>query len=68
MVLVGQFFLLSAIVTMALCYQLAKRKTQNPKATLFIGLLLSLTPPLGLLFVAILSLKNDVLQNRSSDY
>lgn len=66
--LVGQFFLLSAIVTMVLCYQLGKRKTQNVKTTLLVGFLLSLTPPLGLLYVDFLSLKNDVITNKPTNY
>jgi hypothetical protein len=58
--LLGQFILLSVIIISGLSYYLGKRKTQNVKTITFIGFLLSFMPPLGLIFVAILALKNDV--------
>ena len=65
--LLGQFILLSVIVISGLSYYLGKRKTQNVKTTTFIGFLLSFMPPLGLIFVAVLALKNNVSNNKASN-
>jgi Na+-driven multidrug efflux pump len=65
--LLGQFILLSVIVISGLSYYLGKRKTQNVKTTTFIGFLLSFMPPLGLIFVAVLVLKNDVSNDEASN-
>ena len=65
--LLGQFILLSVIVISSLSYYLGKRKTQNVKTTTFIGFLLSFIPPLGLIFIAILALKNDISNNNTSN-
>jgi len=48
-------------------FYLGKRKTQNVKTTTFIGFLLSFIPPLGLIFIAVLALKNDVINNTTSN-
>jgi len=65
--LLGQFILLSIIIVSGLSYYLGKRKTKNVKITTFIGFLLSFIPPLGLLFIAILALKNDVSNDNASN-
>jgi Na+-driven multidrug efflux pump len=65
--LLGQFILLSVIVISGLSYYLGKRKTQNVKTTTFIGFLLSFMPPFGLIFVAVLVLKNDVSNDEASN-
>ncbi|GAA77510.1 MULTISPECIES: hypothetical protein [unclassified Pseudoalteromonas] len=65
--ILGQFILISIIVISGLSYYLGKRKTQNVKTTTFIGCLLSFIPPLGLIFVAVLALKNDVSNNKASN-
>ena len=65
--LLGQFILISVIVISGLSYYLGKRKTQNVKTTTFIGFLLSFMLTLGLIFVAVLALKNDVSNNNASN-
>lgn len=65
--ILGQFIFISMIVITGLSYYLGKRKTQNVKPTTFIGFLLSFMPPLGLIFVAVLALKNDVSNNNASN-
>ncbi|QBY04387.1 hypothetical protein E2K93_08280 [Thalassotalea sp. HSM 43] len=62
--LIGEIILISIIVVGALSFYLGKRKTQTPKLATFIGVLLSLIPPLGLVYIAILVLKNDVSQEK----
>lgn len=64
--ILGQFIFISMIVITGLSFYLGKRKTQNVKTTTFIGFLLSFIPPLGLIFVAVLALKNDVINNNDS--
>jgi Na+-driven multidrug efflux pump len=61
--ILGQFIFISMIIITGLSYYLGKRKTQNVKTTTFVGFLLSFIPPLGLIFVAVLVLKNDVASN-----
>ena len=59
------FFILYAILLVGgLSYYLGKRKTQNPKVTAVIGVLLSFIPPLALIYIAVLVLKNDVEKNK----
>ena len=64
--LLGEFIILSVIIITSLSYYLGKRKTQNAKITTFIGFLSSFIPPLGLIFIAVLALKNDVSNNAPS--
>jgi len=63
--LLGEFIILSVIIITSLSYYLGKRKTQNAKTTTFIGFLSSVIPPLGLIFIAVLALKNDVSNNNA---
>ncbi|AOW78713.1 hypothetical protein A3Q34_18850 [Colwellia sp. PAMC 20917] len=65
--IVGELILLSVIIISGLSYYLGKRKTQNVKTTTFIGFLLSFIPPLGLIFLAVLALKNDVSNHNASN-
>jgi Na+-driven multidrug efflux pump len=65
--ILGQFIFISMFVITGLSFYLGKRKTQNVKITTFIGFLLSFMPPLGLIFVAVLALKNDVSNNNASN-
>ena len=46
-----------------LSYYLGKRKTNTPKIATLIGVLLSLIPPLGLIYLAALVLKKDINHN-----
>jgi len=47
-------------------YRLGKRKTTTPKTAAIVGGLLGIIPILGLLFIAVLVLKNDVEAKTSS--
>lgn len=65
--LVSEIIFISVIVIGALSYYLGKRKTSTPKMATSIGILLSFLPPLGLIYLAILVLKNDINQNGTSE-
>lgn len=65
--LLGEIIFISGIVIGALSYYLAKRKTSTPKIATFIGVLLAFIPPLGLIYIAILVLKNDINQNNTTE-
>lgn len=43
-----------------LSYFLGQSKTENPRVAALIGFLLALFPPFGLIYLAILALKEDV--------
>jgi hydrogenase-4 membrane subunit HyfE len=55
------------IVTSVLSYYLGKRKTNTPKMATLIGMLLAFIPSLGLIYIAILVLKNDINQNNTGE-
>jgi uncharacterized membrane protein len=69
--LLGEIIFISVIVivivTCVLSYYLGKRKTNTPKMATFIGVLLAFIPPLGLIYIAILVLKNDINQNNTGE-
>ena len=69
--LLGEIIFISVIVivivTSVLSYYLGKRKTSTPKIATFIGVLLAFIPPLGLIYIAILVLKNDINQNNTGE-
>ena len=69
--LLGEIIFISVIVivivTGVLSYYLGKRKTNTPKMATFIGVLLAFIPPLGLIYIAILVLKNDIDQNNTGE-
>ncbi|MCH2057113.1 MAG: hypothetical protein MK214_11030 [Thalassotalea sp.] len=65
--LVGEIVFISVIVIGILSYYLGKRKTNTPKIATLIGVLLSFIPPLGLVYLVILVLKNDINQNSKGD-
>jgi len=56
----GQVLLAFAIVMAVICYFLGKRKTNNPLLAAFIGAVFSLVPPVAFIYLAILSLKEDL--------
>ncbi|ALO44347.1 hypothetical protein [Pseudoalteromonas phenolica] len=64
---VGEIIFISVIVIGILSYYLGKRKTNTPKIATLIGALLSFIPPLGLIYLVILVLKNDINQNNTGD-
>lgn len=65
--LIGEILFVFVIVIGFLCYYLGKRKTNTPKMTTLIGVLLSFIPPLGLIYLVILILKNDINQNNTGE-
>lgn len=58
--LYGEFIILFALTMGALCYYLGRRKTQSPGWVGGFGALLSVIPPLGLVYLLALVLKKDV--------
>ncbi|WP_126165872.1 hypothetical protein [Shewanella khirikhana] len=58
--LAGLVILVFALLMGAVSYYLGCRKTQTPILTAVLGMLLSLIPPLALIFVAVLVFKKDV--------
>lgn len=51
------------LIVGGLSYYLGKRKTSNPKIATFIGVALCITPPLNLVYLIVLMLKNDIVVN-----
>ncbi|XOV77591.1 MAG: hypothetical protein ACFHVJ_11585 [Aestuariibacter sp.] len=58
--LVGQLVIVLAILMLPISYYLGKRKTQTPKMTALIGFLSAIMPPLAIIFLMALVLKDDV--------
>lgn len=63
--LIGELVVISVLVVGFLSFYLGKRKTNSPKLAALIGVLLSLIPPLGLIYIVFLVLKNDIKQQGS---
>ncbi len=57
---IGQFVVLFALIMGAVCYYLARRKTQTPILAALLGMVLSIVPLFGLVYLVILVLKKDV--------
>lgn len=57
---VAGFFIVFMLSMGALAYYLGCRKTNTPKLAGLVGLLLSVFPPLVLIYLAILVLKKDL--------
>ncbi|WP_337879321.1 hypothetical protein [Rheinheimera sp.] len=57
--LVGELLVVFALLLGALSYVLARGKTDNPLAAAVLGGVLGLIPPLGLLYLAALLLKQQ---------
>lgn len=58
--LFGQIVVVLALIMAGLCYYLGKRKTQTPLLAAVVGVLTAFIPPLALLYLAALVLKNDI--------
>lgn len=58
--LFGQIVVILALIMAGLCYYLGKRKTQTPLLAAVVGVLTAFIPPLALLYLAALVLKNDI--------
>ncbi|MDX1705672.1 hypothetical protein [Pseudidiomarina sp.] len=65
MTLIGQGFLIIAVIFGLLSYYLGRRKTTNPVIAGVIGFILSLIPLFGVIYLAILVLKRDVSEPQS---
>lgn len=57
--LYGQIAFVFALVVGILSFILGKKKTTNPVLCGIVGFLTGFMPPLGLIFLAVLVLKND---------
>ncbi len=53
--LLGQVTILFAVLVAFCCYYLSKRTTGHPGLNATIGFLLSMIPPLGLIYLALLT-------------
>ena len=62
--LFGELVFYSMFIVGGLSYYLGRRKTGNPKITCLVGVLLCITPPLNLVYLVVLTLKNDVSPNK----
>jgi hypothetical protein len=60
--LIFYFFIVFVLVVGFLSFYLGKRKTNSPKLAALIGVLLSLIPPLCLIYLGALTLKEDIKQ------
>ena len=56
----GQFIIVFALIMGALCYYLGRRKTQTTVLTGLLGMMLSIIPTFGLVYLVVLVLKKDV--------
>jgi hypothetical protein len=59
--LLGEIVFFSMFIVGGLSYYLGKRKTSTPKIATLIGILLCITPPLNIVYLIVLVLKNDVV-------
>ncbi len=63
--LLGEIVFFSMFIVGGLSYFLDKRKTSTPKIVALIGVLLCITPPLNIVYIIVLMLKNDESRNTS---
>lgn len=63
--LLGEIVFFSMFIVGGLSYFLGKRKTSTPKIVALIGVLLCITPPLNIVYIIVLMLKNDESRNTS---
>ncbi len=61
----GELTVIFAIVVAVIGFRLARRKTRHPYIIALVGLLVSLFPPFGLVYLFILALKDDLMQPES---
>ncbi|PKI15947.1 hypothetical protein [Colwellia sp. 12G3] len=67
MTFIGELVFYSMFIVGGLSYYLGKRKTSSPKIATFIGVLLCLTPPLNIVYLIVLMLKNNEVNNVDID-
>jgi Na+/proline symporter len=58
--LIGQVIIVFAVLMAAVGYYLGKRKTQSPIITSVLAFFSALVPPVAIIFLFVLVLKNDV--------
>ncbi|MDT3321910.1 hypothetical protein Q4Q52_19440 [Shewanella sp. SP1S2-4] len=58
--LLGEIMIVFILVVGVLSYYLGRRKTQTPILAGLLGLVLSIIPPFGLVYLVVLVLKKDV--------
>lgn len=58
--LLGELIALFALIIGGACYYLGHRKTQTPVLAGLLGMVLSIIPPFGLVYLAVLVLRKDV--------
>ncbi|WP_137225883.1 hypothetical protein [Shewanella sp. MEBiC00475] len=57
----GQLIFVFALIMGGICYYLGRRKTQSPILAGVIGFALSIIPILGLIYLAVLMFKKDII-------
>jgi len=62
----GQVILAWVVIATILTYFLAKRKTQTPIMATVVGFLIAFIPPLSMIYIIALILKNDINTNDAS--
>jgi len=60
----GELVFYSMFIVGGLSYYLGRRKTSNPKLAALIGVVLCFTPPLNLVHLIVLSIKNDIVPEK----
>jgi hypothetical protein len=63
--LLGEIVFISMFIVGGFSYYLGKRKTSTPKMAALIGVLLCIIPPLNIVYLIVLMLKNDVVTGSS---
>ncbi|MFT7372528.1 MAG: NhaP-type Na+/H+ or K+/H+ antiporter [Oleiphilaceae bacterium] len=63
----GELVFYSIFIVGGLSYYLGKRKTSNPKVATLLGVILCLTPPLNLVYLFVLILKNDEVPDAENE-
>jgi CDP-diglyceride synthetase len=58
--LLGEIMIIFVLIVGVLSYYLGRRKTQTPVIAALLGVVLSLFPPFGLVYLVVLLLKKDV--------
>jgi len=61
--LIGELIFISLFIVGGLSYYLGRRKTTTPKTATLIGVLLCFIPPLNIVYLIVLMLKNDVIKD-----
>lgn len=63
--LFGQIVFYSMFIVGGLSYYLGRRKTSTPKVATLVGVLLCIAPPLNIVYLIVLMLKNDTVVKQS---